>query len=309
MPAPPTKLEFEDFLKTCTPLLRIADLEDEMRKRVEDIVQSLLGFQHSSDEDPVQKLKQFLRRDADFLGVLLALTNLSQEKFLRIITAQRFATGDYGAVWGIKQIHRKIQKDDQFADQIARLFLEGRKSMQLVQQVADFYLEQLSLPEKWSDLIRDTTLIGGMVRKKLAGEYADKKGEYVEKLVTNTIQGLAPYERGQVALVGGKEVDLVVPSLSEPYVMVMVSYMETTSSGQTARANEQRSMYQKVREERERYPNNPRRAFVNVVDGGGWLARRTDLMKLHASCDYCLNLKTLDVLKQREFGFIRAFCL
>ncbi len=40
MPAPPTKLEFEDFLKTCTLLLRIADLED-----------ALLGFQHSSDED------------------------------------------------------------------------------------------------------------------------------------------------------------------------------------------------------------------------------------------------------------------
>jgi len=78
MPAPPTKLEFEDFLKTCTPLLRIADLEDEMRKRVEDIVQSLLGFQHSSNEDPVQKLKQFLRRDADFLGVLLALTRANQ---------------------------------------------------------------------------------------------------------------------------------------------------------------------------------------------------------------------------------------
>lgn len=105
---------------------------------------------------------------------------------------------------------------------------------------------------------------------------------------------------------GGKEVDLVVPSLSEPYVMVMVSYMETTSSGQTARANEQRSMYQKVREERERYPNNPRRAFVNVVDGGGWLARRTDLMKLHASCDYCLNLKTLDVLKQIILAHVPA---
>ena len=165
MPAPPAKLEFEDFLKTCTPLLRIADLEDEMRRRVAGIVQSLLGFQTSSDEDPVQKLKQFLRRDADFLGVLLALTNLSQEKFLRIITAQRFAAGDYGAEWGIKQIHRKIQKDDQFADQIARLFLEGRKSTQLVQQVADFYLEQLSLPEKWSDLIRDTTLIGAWCEK------------------------------------------------------------------------------------------------------------------------------------------------
>jgi hypothetical protein len=294
MPAPPAKLEFEDFLKTCTPLLRIADLEDEMRRRVAGIVQSLLGFQTSSDEDPVQKLKQFLRRDADFLGVLLALTNLSQEKFLRIITAQRFAAGDYGAEWGIKQIHRKIQKDDQFADQIAWLFLEGRESAQLVQQIADFYLEQLSLPDKWLNLISDATLIGKIVRKKLAGEYADKKGEYVEKLVANTIQELAPYERSQVALVGGKEVDLVVPSLSEPCVMVMVTYMETTSSGQTTRANEQRSMYQKVREERERYPNHSKRAFVNAVDGGGWLARRTDLMKLHASCDYCLNLRKLD---------------
>ena len=66
MTAPPAKLEFEDFLKTCTPLLRIAALEDEMRRRVAGIVQSLLGFQTSSDEDPVQKLNQFLRRDADF---------------------------------------------------------------------------------------------------------------------------------------------------------------------------------------------------------------------------------------------------
>ena len=85
MPAPPAKLEFEDFLKTCTPLLRIADLEDEMRRRVTGIVQSLLGFQTPSDEDPVRKLKQFLRRDADFLGVLLALTNLSQEKFSALL--------------------------------------------------------------------------------------------------------------------------------------------------------------------------------------------------------------------------------
>jgi len=37
---------------------------------------------------------------------------------------------------------------------------------------------------------------------------------------------------------------------------------------------------------------------VNVVDGGGWLARRSDLRKLYESCDYCLNLKTLDMLGQ-----------
>jgi len=65
-------------------------------------------------------------------------------------------------------------------------------------------------------------------------------------------------------------------------------------------------MYQKVRKERERYPNHPKRAFVNVVDGGGWLARRTDLMKLHASCDYCLNLRKLDTLKQIILAHVPA---
>jgi hypothetical protein len=88
--------------------------------------------------------------------------------------------------------------------------------------------------------------------------------------------------------------------------MVMVTYMETTSSSQTARANEQRSIYQKVREERECYPNNPKRAFVNIVEGGGWLARRADLMKLYTSCDYCLNLRKLDTLKQIILAHVPA---
>jgi len=42
------------------------------------------------------------------------------------------------------------------------------------------------------------------------------------------------------------------------------------------------------------------------VDGGGWLARRTDLMKLHASCDYCLNLRKLDTLKQIILAHVPA---
>jgi len=41
----------------------------------------------------------------------------------------------------------------------------------LADQVADFYLDQLSLPANWSDVIRDENVIGNIVRKKLAGEY------------------------------------------------------------------------------------------------------------------------------------------
>jgi len=94
----------------------------------------------------------------------------------------------------------------------------------------------------------------------------------------------------------GKEVDHVLPSFDDPYIMVMVSYMETTSSGQTTRANEQQSMYQKIIGENVRYSPNER-IFVNVVDGVGWLARRSDLRKMYTGCHYCLNMKTLDQLE------------
>jgi hypothetical protein len=169
----------------------------------------------------------------------------------------------------------------------------------LAEQVADFYLDQLSLPTNWPEVIRDENLIGNIVRKKLTGEYTDQKGEYVERQLRNILDGLqakygVTHAHGQVALVG-KEVDHAIPSLDDPYVMVMVSYMETTSSNQTTRANEQQAMYQKIVGENVRYPVE--RIFVNVVDGAGWLARRPDLRKMHKGCHYCLNMKTLDQLE------------
>lgn len=292
------KPAFDNFIRTCTPLLKIPELEQSMRERVRLIVKELLNFE--SDKDTAQNLKQFLQKDENFLGVLLALTNLSQEKFLRIITAQRFAAQDFGPEWSAPRIYAKIKRDDVFAEQIALLFLEGRDSKLLAEQVADFYLDQLSLPVNWSEIIRDQNVIGNIVRKKLTGEYTDQKGEFIERQVRSILDEVdkkhgVSNAHGQVKLVG-KEIDYAIPSLEEPYVMVMVSYMETTSSNQTTRANEQQAMYQKIIGENVRYPNN-QRVFVNVVDGAGWLARRSDLRKIYEGCHYCLNMQTLDQLE------------
>jgi hypothetical protein len=292
------KPTFDEFISTCTPLLIIPELEQQMRTRVREIVTELLDFQ--TDADPARNLKQFLQKDKDFLGVLLALTNLSQEKFLRILTAQRFGERDFGPEWSINKIYRKIQTNDTFAETIARIFLEGRNSKLLAEKVADFYLDQLSLPDNWSDIIQDQNIIANFVRKKLTGEYSDQKGAYIEKIIRDLLDEISsrhgvPHSSGQVPFLG-KQVDHVIPSLDRPYVMVMVSYMETTSSGQTVRANEQAAIYQKIIGENIR--RTPiRLLFVNVVDGAGWLARRSDLRKIYEGCDYCLNMKTLNQLK------------
>src|SRR4030042_3098096 len=162
-PRPLPKPSFNEFIQSCTPLLKIPELEAQMRDRVRSIVKELLNFQPNTD--PAKNLKQFIQKDKSFLGVLLALTNLSQEKVLRLLTAQRFAAKDFGPEWGADHIFRKIKRDDKFAETIARLFLEGRSSKLLADQVADFYLDQLSLPANWSDVVRDENVIGNVVRK------------------------------------------------------------------------------------------------------------------------------------------------
>lgn len=268
-----------------------------MRTRVQDIVRDLLAF--TPKTNPIEALTQFLQADPNFLGVLLALTNLSQERFLRILTAERFATGDYGVEWNVDKIYRMMKGDADFAERIVRLFLEGRNSEILVRQVADFYLHQLSLPQNWQEIIRDESVIQNVVRKKLAGEYADRKGAAIELIIEAQLDDIAlkygiGHQHGQVRLVG-KEVDHAIPSLADPYVMIMTSYLETTSSNQTQRANEQQAMYEKIIGNNVRYGEE--RVLVNVVDGGGWLARRSDLRKLHQGCHYCLNLSMLDQLE------------
>lgn len=292
----PPKPSLAEFIETCTPLAIIPSLEAEMRERVTQITSSLLAYE--AQDDPVVNLARFLRADRDFLGITLSLANLSQEKFLRILSTERFANADYGKEWGIKTIHNKLAREADFAYRIAQLVSEGKHSPLLSQQVAAFYLDQLSLPANWQGLIRDPDYMQNVIRRKLTGEYTDKKGDAVEGIIRRQLDQIAArygveHSKGQVRMLG-KEVDHLVPPIEEPWVMIMTSYLETTSSTQTVRANEQSEMYGKVQADNRRHGTN--RAFVNFVDGAGWLARRSDLRKLYDGCDYIINLKTLDRL-------------
>lgn len=293
----PPKSSLDEFIKTFTPLARIDSFEAEIRQRVELIAAALLNYEPTTD--PVENLSRFLKADRDFLGIILALINLSQEKFLRILLAESFAKGDFDSDWNIDKVHRKLRTDVDFAERIAKLLLEGRNSPLLVQQVTSLYLEQLSLPTNWTEIIKDRSRIQKAILLKLSGESSNKKGRAIEQTIRQKLDVLqeeygVTHGKGQVQLVG-KDVDHAVPSLTDPFVLIMTSYMETTSSSQTQRANEHREMFLTVQNHNLRYGSKI--IFVNFVDGAGWLARRSDLRKMHEGCDYIINLKTLNHLE------------
>ncbi|MGU9951182.1 MAG: DpnII family type II restriction endonuclease, partial [Gammaproteobacteria bacterium WSBS_2016_MAG_OTU1] len=82
-------------------------------------------------------------------------------------------------------------------------------------------------------------------------------------------------------------------------ILIMSSYQLTTSSAQSSKANEQARMYQLVQTHNRsrRRRDYPETLFVNVVDGGGWLARSRDLKSMWRECDYCFSYAGLDDFK------------
>jgi len=106
-------------------------------------------------------------------------------------------------------------------------------------------------------------------------------------------------EKGAVGIVDDKEVDIAVPDTANPNIIIMSSYQLTTSSSQTSKANEQMGMYEDVgihnrgRSQRDKTDV----AFVNVIDGGGWLARSRDLQTMWQGCDYCFAHSNLAELR------------
>lgn len=115
--------------------------------------------------------------------------------------------------------------------------------------------------------------------------------EKLEKIQTDYGIG---YEKGRSRFID-VDIDFAIPTLEDPWVIIMSSFQETTSSGQTTKTRDMLAAYNRINTSNSRYSEN--RVFVNFVDGGGWLARKRDLERLVDQCHYFINLQHLEMIE------------
>lgn len=137
------------------------------------------------------------------------------------------------------------------------------------------------------------------VLREIGLSYSGRKGHRVEAHIGGYLASVQEeygvgFERGRSRFIE-TDIDFAIPSLDDPWVILMVSFQETTSSGQSTKARDMLSAYERILRSNARYGEN--RAFVNFVDGGGWLARKRDLQRLVENCHYFVNLHYLDMLE------------
>jgi len=306
------KISFQEAWDSSIVFFVDEELEREIEARLEALLEIAETHDKSRGADIIADITDFLRQRDDALNVILNDIGLSQEKFKRIISLLRKLgriPGGFTREWGMSKVKRKIARESDFARMIAELLVDGKRDEELRQFIPRYYLDMLNYRE-----ITDSLQAARRIRfkKALMGGYGNLKGDKVEEKIQEKLEEIGAkhgvgYARGRSWIID-TDIDFAVPSVEDPWVIIMSTFQETTSSGQTTKARDMLSAYERVSRVNSR--NSENRAFVNFVDGGGWLARKRDLERLVEHCHYFINLHYLDMLEaivlqhvpQRYFG-------
>ena len=294
------KISFQEAWDSSVIFFVNEELEQEIDAKVESLLETALNHRVlETAEISVVDIAGFLSQKGSALDVILKDVGLSEEKFMRIISLLRRLCripGGFDREWGISKIKSKIACEPDFARLIAELLVDGKRDMELDQHIPRYYLDMLNYRE-----IKGSSQAARRIRYKrsLIGTYGARKGHRVEDKIRETLEEITTrygvsYGKGRSRMIE-TDTDFAVPGTEDAWVIIMSSFQETTSSGQTTKAKDMRGAYEKVVHGNSRYGEN--RAFVNFVDGGGWLARRRDLERLVEHCHYFINLQHLDMLE------------
>ncbi len=294
------KITFQEAWDSSVFFFIDEELEQEIDAQAEALLE-VAGDHRVSETAAINadNIADFLIQKANSLDVILKDIDLSQEKSMRVISLLRNLgkiPGGFETEWSVKRIKSKISREQEFAQMIADLLVDGKRDQTLEQYIPRYYLEKLDYRG-----IKGMSEAARRIRYKssLIGTYGGRKGYKVEGRIKEKLADIESrygisYTSGRSRFIG-RNIDFAIPALEDPWIIVMSSFQETTSSGQTTKATDMREAYDAVQHMNSRYREN--RAFVNFVDGGGWLARKRDLERLVDQCHYFINLRHLDMLE------------
>ncbi len=297
----PKAQSIEEFIKTATMFYIDDKLEkefdEEVEKDVVEIKSELLGI---TTEDG---LKEYIRSNPKSLDRITSIMNISEEKFKRIITMLRIEKGYIPTgEWSLANLRGQMIASAEWMDDVCGLLQSGARMETYQKLIPGFYLTNFTIDANTMGRIANDDDIRRLVRQGYEGRYNNKIGDsfynrvyqYVKRICD--VEGLTSKSKEEVPMIG-RVVPIAIPDVQHPRVLIDVTYGITTSSAQTKYAEKTEALCNRLREKNYSKSDSEKVVYINVVDGAGWIARQSDLNKIHRSSDYLLNLNTMETIK------------
>lgn len=288
---PPQKITLETLRDSMQTFLDFPQVEASLRREIDETVGRIMLTRAQNGGRPA----------ADVMTDYLDAGNATEERL-------KFIVGICGgSMERIKRVYAamfpraswpQLKTDARIRRAVAEFLVQPDSASTFIPA---FIRASFVLPANWIELLRDETYLRAVAHNLAQSKYAVRAGVALEEAATAVVSecGVA-FMKGPVELVDNKEVDIAIPDLDDPRILIMSSYQLTTASSQSSKANEQARMYQAVQtyNRSRRRSGRPQTLFVNIIDGGGWLARRNDLAAMWRECDYCFAHAGLDGLRE-----------
>lgn len=296
----PTPLGIEDFIKSATMFYIDPELEkefdDAVEKDVKEIKTELLGI---GTEEGLQK---YIRETPESLDRITSLLNISEEKFKRIITMLRIHKGfTPTSEWSMSTLRAQMIESPDWMSMVSRLLMYGRTLKEYQKLIPEFYLTNFSIDATTIGRLADDDDIRRLVKKGYEGKYNNRIGDSFFNKISTSItkkcdrEGLT-YAIKDIVPLAEKQISIAIPDVKHPRLMIDVTYGITTSSTQTRLAKEAETIYSKLREKNHGKADKEKILYISIIDGAGWVARQSDLNKIHRCSDYLINLNSIGMM-------------
>lgn len=297
----PNSLTIDEFVRSATMFYIDPALEAEYATTVESQVAvlqtKLLGIAAPGG------LEKYIREDHEALDNITSLLNISEEKFKRIITMLRIEKRHTPtSEWTLGKVREQMISSPSFMQEVCDLLSHGASMDKYASLIPAFYLENFVIDASTLGRLASADDIRRLVKKGMEGGYNNKLGDSyfnaVAKVITDfcDCRGLT-YDIKKNVPVYGKVMSIAIPSVSQPRIVIDITYGITTSSSQTKYAERAEVVASKIRTSNEGRQDKQKHIFVNIVDGAGWVARQSDLNKLERCSDYLTNMKNLSLVE------------
>ena len=216
--SPPSKIPFDDFLKTCIFFYMDHDVENKFNKFIDEEAKVIINSKNRSPKPSDQDLLEFLIQESNSLKRILRVLELSDEKFMRIISLIRYLDNLYDwHDWNIERITKEINKnngENTFAKRLVKLLLHGYNDSQLKQYIPQIHLERLKLIT-FNEYVSKKELIPRLKRSYYS-IYTNMKGKAIEDRIKSEIKHMGyTCDSGRTELVD-TIVDVLIPNKKDP---------------------------------------------------------------------------------------------
>jgi len=319
----PEKLSPETIFNTLIPCLPMDSLYSQFESFISEIINQIYSFKFSGNNK--EDLKRFLRlqisKKPDYKDmingnvenvgytVILTMMGISREQMKNIIAPNH---PSLAAIKG-KITEKKIFSDPDIYDAFTELLLSGQSDADLakilngdVVTLKRFNLENCSTLK---ELFSNEAIVRRLIEDTYRSRMGNKKGYSTETSILASIveKYNIPYEAGELPILEqyfirqssdsdaksrNPRIDLILPSKSNPKILIESTYQLTTASGQTKKIDANDSLFRAIKEYS--MDSGQEVIFINFIDGAGWKSRGfADVSRLVSSCDYAINFNNL----------------